>query len=117
MEKNISIIEDVNGNQVVIVNDIRFKGKRNIDWDEVEQYLKQYVGQFIENAESKEKIYVGSDLPDEYSGSNYTARLKGALAKAKANAAQVIPAMIEIAKNRRFQENLEKKHDKDAKYG
>ena len=57
MERNISVIKDVNGNQIVIVNDIRFKGKRNIDWDEVEQYLKQYVGEFIEIAESKEIIY------------------------------------------------------------
>ena len=48
MERNISVIKDVKGNQIVIVNDIRFKGKRNIDWDEVEQYLKQYVGEFIE---------------------------------------------------------------------
>ena len=56
MERNISVIKDVNGNQIVMVNDIRFKGKRNIDWDEVEQYLKQYVGEFIEIAESKEKL-------------------------------------------------------------
>lgn len=117
MERNISVIKDVNGNQIVIVNDIRFKGKRNIDWDEVEQYLKQYVGEFIEIAESKEIIYIGSDLPDEYSGSNYTAKLKGTLAKAKANAAQGIPEMIEIAQNKRFRENLERKHDKNAKYG
>lgn len=117
MKRNISVIKDVNENQIVIINDIRFKGKRNIDWDEVEQYLKQYVGEFIENIENKETIHIGSDLPDEYSGSNYTARLKGALAKAKANAAQGIPEMIEIAGNRRFQENLEKKHDKNAKYG
>lgn len=117
MERNISVIKDVNGNQIVIVNDIRFKGKRNIDWDEVEQYLKQYVGEFIEIAESKEIIYIGSDLPDEYSGSKYTAKLKGALAKAKANAAQGIPEMIEISENKRFQENLERKHDKNAKFG
>ena len=39
------------------------------------------------------------------------------MAKAKANAAQGIPEMIEIAHNRRFQKNLEKKHDKNAKYG
>ena len=117
MERNISVIKDVKGNQIVIVNDIRFKGKRNIDWDEVEQYLKQYVGEFIEIAGSKEIIYIGSDLPDEYSGSNYTAKLKGALAKAKANAAPGIPEMIESAENRRFQENLERKYNKNAKYG
>ena len=114
MERNISVIKDVNGKQIVIVNDIRFKGKRNIDWDEVEQYLKQYVGEFIEIAESKEIIYIGSDLPDEYSGSKYTAKLKGALAKAKANASQGIPEIIEIAENKRFQENLERKHSKNS---
>ena len=36
MERNISVIKDVDGDRIVIVNDIRFKGKRNIDWDEVE---------------------------------------------------------------------------------
>ena len=57
MERNICVIKDVNGKQIVIVNDIRFKGKRNIDWDEVEQYLKQFVGELIEITESKEIIY------------------------------------------------------------
>lgn len=71
MERNISVIKDVNGNQIVVINDIRFKGRQNIDWDEVEQYLKQYVGEFVEIAESKEIIYIGNDLPDEYAGSNY----------------------------------------------
>ena len=34
--------------------------------------------------------------------------MKGALAKAKANAAQGIPEIIEIAGNKRFRENLAK---------
>ena len=117
MERNISVIKDVNGNQIVVINDIRFKGRQNIDWDEVEQYLKLYVGEFVEIAESKEIIYIGNDLPDEYTGSNYTAKLKGTLAKAKANAAQGIPEMVEIAENKRFRENLAKKHDKNARFG
>lgn len=91
--------------------------KSDIDWDEIEQYLKQYVGEFVEIAESKEIIYRGSDLPDEYTGSNYTAKLKGALVKAKANAAQGIPKMIEIAENKRFRENLVEKHNKNARFG
>lgn len=33
MERNISIIKDLNGNQIVVINDIRFKGRQNIDWD------------------------------------------------------------------------------------
>lgn len=39
------------------------------------------------------------------------------LIKAKANAAQGIPELIEIALNKRFKENLEEKHSGDAKYG
>lgn len=117
MKRNISVIKNVSGNQIVVINDIRFKGRQNIDWDEVKQYLKQYVGEFVEIAKSKEIIYIGNDLPDEYTGSNYTARLKGALAKAKANAAQGIPELIEIAENKRFRENLAKKHDNDARFG
>ena len=117
MERNISVVKDVNGNQIVVINDIQFKGRQNINWDEGEQYLKQYVGEFVEIAESKEIIYIGKDLPDEYAGSKYTAKLKGALAKAKANAAQGIPEMIEIAENKRFRENLAKKHNRNARFG
>ena len=36
-------------------------------------------------------VYIGTDLPDEYTNSNYTHRLKGTSAKAKANAVFVLP--------------------------
>lgn len=42
--------------------------------------------------------------------------LKGAVAKAKANAAQGIPELIQITTNQEFSENTKKKHIKDAKY-
>ena len=97
MERNISVIKDVNGNNIVLINDIRFKGKRQIDWKDVEDYLRKYIGEFYQIAESKDLIYIGSDFKDEFSGSNDTARLRGTLAKAKANAAQGIPQLIENA--------------------
>ena len=56
-------------------------------------------------------------MPDEYANSNYTHRLKGASAKAKANAAQGLPEMIEIATGKQFEENRKEKHNKDAQYG
>lgn len=117
MKRNICIVRDHSGNKIAVVHDIKFKGRQNIDWDGVETYLKQYVGEVVEIAESKEIVYIGSDLPDEYTRSIYTAKLKGALAKAKANAAQGIPEIIEIATNKRFQENLAKKHDNNARFG
>ena len=117
MDRNVSINTDLNGRKVVMINDIRFKGKRKIDWTDVENYLKKYIGDIYEIEDTQEKIYIGKDLPDEFSGSEDTSRLKGALAKAKANEAQAIPELIEIAINKRYKENLSVKHKSNAKYG
>ena len=37
-KRNVSVIQDVDGNNIVIINDIRFKGKRSIDWTDVREY-------------------------------------------------------------------------------
>lgn len=96
LDRNISIITDLKGNRIVLINDIIFKGKRSVNWDEVKQYLEIYVDEFYEIADTKDIVYIGKELPDEYTGSRYTYSLKGANAKAKANAAQGIPEMIEM---------------------
>ena len=115
--RNVYIVQDLNGNNIVIINDIIFKGRQNISWNDVEKYLTKYVGQFYTIADSKEVVYIGSDLPDEYAHSEYTNILKGANAKAKANAAQGIPELIEISTGKRFTPNTKSKHNNDAKYG
>lgn len=56
-------------------------------------------------------------FPDEYAGSKYTRAAKGARAKAKANVAQGIREIIEIAVNRTFRENHKGKHGADAGKG
>ena len=117
MNRNISLIKDINGNKIVVINDIIFKGKRLINWDKVENYLKRYVGEVYEIVESKDIIYIGKDLPDEYSGSRYTHKLRGTLAKAKANAAQGIPEMIESASGKRFWKNNDDRHKRNAMFG
>lgn len=117
MNRNVNVITDLNGNKIVLINDIVFKGKRSINWKDVEEYLRQYVGEFYEIADTNEIVFIGADLPDEYANSNYTHNLKGASAKAKANAAQGLPEMIEIATGKEYQENKKDKHNKDAKYG
>ena len=43
-KRNVSVIQDVDGNNIVIINDIRFKGKRSVDWKDVREYLKEHVG-------------------------------------------------------------------------
>lgn len=117
MKRNVNVITDVNGNKIVMINDIIFKGKRSVNWNEVEEYLKRYVGEFYEIAGTNDIIYIGSDLPDEYANSNYTYRLKGASAKAKANAVQGLPEIINTAYEKRFEINIKKKHTKDAQLG
>ena len=44
MERKVNVIEDLNGKKTVFVYDILFKGKRAVNWDEVEKYVRQYVG-------------------------------------------------------------------------
>ena len=84
--RNVSIVKDLNGNNIVIINDIVFKGKKSISWKDVEKYLMRYVGELYTIVATNEVVYIGADLPDEYAHSEYTNILKGANAKAKANA-------------------------------
>ena len=116
-KRNVSIIHDAEGNKIVLINDIIFKGKRSVEWADVEKYLRQYVGEFYQIADTKDIIYIGTDLPDEYAGSNYTKHIKGTVAKAKANAVQAIPEMIEIATSKVYEENKKNKHSRHAKNG
>jgi hypothetical protein len=117
MERKVNVVEDLDGNKIVVIHDIRFKGKRSVEWTDVEQYLKQYVGEAHIIKSTNDMVYIGSDLPDEYTHSNYTKILKGANAKAKANAVQGIPEMLMIANEKEFESNRKDKHLKDAKYG
>lgn len=117
MQGNIDVVEDLNGNKIVVIHDIRFKGRQAIKWNDVEKYLKQYVGEAHIIESTNDMVYIGADLPEEYAHSNYTNTLKGANAKAKANASQGIPEMLMIADEREYEENRKTKHIKDAKYG
>lgn len=117
MERKVNIIEDLDGNKIVFIHEIRFKGKRSVDWKDVEAYLKQYVGEMQIVEDTSDMVYIGPDLPDEYAHSKYTKILKGTNAKAKANATQGLPGMIEIAQKKEYHENTKDKHNRDAKYG
>lgn len=77
-DQRIHIIQDENNKSIVLINDIRFKSRRNIDWNEIEEYLKEYIGNTYEILETCEKIYIGNDFPDEFCHSKDKIRLKGA---------------------------------------
>ena len=68
LDRNINVITDLNGNKIVLINDIIFKGKKSINWDDVRTYLESYVDKFYEIADTKDIVYIGKDLPDEYAG-------------------------------------------------
>lgn len=102
---------------VSIVDEIIFTNKQNIPWNEVEKYLKRYIGNTYVVAEYQDYISIAGDFPDEYAESQYTKKLRGAVAKAKANASQIVGNLIVNATNRRWVENKNDKHNRDASEG
>ncbi len=114
---NVSIITDAEGNQIVVINDLRFKRSKKVDWNVVESYLKEYIGVCTEIFDTNDMIYIGSDFPDEYSHSKDTKVLRGPNEYAKANASVAIKELIQIASNKVFSENYKDKHNNKAKYG
>ncbi len=113
----LEIMVDSAGNKIVIIPDIIFSNKQNIDWKEVEVYLEKYIGEMVEITHTKDIIYIGKDFPDEYAGSKYTRCARGARAKAKANAVQGVRELIEIATEKTFRKNHKEKHNADAANG
>ena len=117
MEKHIDIITDAEGKKIVLINDIRFKGKTRKEWEKIEEYLKEYVGKFYEIAETSEKIYIGKDFPDEFAHGKDKTVLKGPNLKAKANASRVVGQLVQIATNKASESDYNSKHKNRAKYG
>lgn len=111
------VIRDDNNKKMVVIPHVVFKGKRSISWKQVEQYLISYVGKLFEVSETKDLIYIDKSFADEYAGSVYTQKLRGALPKVKANMSQGIPEMIEIATEKRWKEDFQGKHKKRAGKG
>jgi len=98
----------------VEVNKTIFKGKQNIAWNDVEKYLRKYDGLIINNNEYGDSIKINALFADEYTSSNYTKKLRGGLAKTKANIVQVIPELIAFASNRIWVKNKDIKHSENA---
>ena len=72
--RNVSVIKDADGNSIVMINDIIFKGKRSLNWEDVEQYLKDYVGDFYSIAEDGEIVFtvmMGKSVDTTYSTQDF----------------------------------------------
>ncbi|WP_251616090.1 hypothetical protein [Senimuribacter intestinalis] len=82
--------------------------------------IAEDIGNFYPIIESGQKVYIGKDLPSEFTQSKYTRwlmRNRKKLLNVKNQTSQEIGEIIEIATNRRWEKNLKDKHNKDAKYG
>ena len=113
----LQLITDEQKKKIVVLPSVIFKNKQNIKWNDVEIYLKKYVGTVVRVLETGDYIHIGKKFPNEFTGSKYTRTLKGARAKAKANVVQGIEEIIEIATDKRFKENYKSKHTSDAAKG
>lgn len=113
----VNVIREVEGKSIVLINDIVFKSRKSIDWDEVEKKLRKYVGECYEIIETADRVYIGKDFPDEFAHSNDTFNLKGANEKAKANLVSAVGELIRIATDRSLSVDHQKKHGEAAKEG
>lgn len=116
-----SIGKTTNGDNVVLIEDDIFAGKPNDvkAHKYIADYIKSHIGEVYTLIESGQKVYIGKDLPGEFTQSQYTKSLRGQKSKANAKnqSAQNFGELIEIASNRNWVKNRKTKHSEDAKFG
>lgn len=117
MERNTNVIENRDGKKIVVIHDIRFKGKTRAEWKEIEEILKEYIGKHYEIVETCEVVYIGKEFPDEFTHGTDKTILRGPNLKAKANASLVIGELIQIGTNRSATPDYESRHGKQAAGG
>ena len=85
----------------------------------IADYIAEHIGEAYTIIESGQKVYIGDDLPNEYTQSKYTKNVlknNPNIIKTKNRASVNLGEMIEIAINRRWEKTKHEK-TKDAKYG
>lgn len=112
-------LKNINGNQIVWVENSHLTNKELKNPHAIAKYIEAHIGEVYTIIESGQKVYIGKDLPKEYTRSKYTSYLRKTndqMAKAKAKATGELGLLIETATNRRWEETRHT-HNKDAKYG
>lgn len=85
----------------------------------IANYIAEHIGEVYTILESGQKVYIGKDLPSEYTQSKYTKQIlrsRPGVLKIKHRSVVGIGEMIEIATNRRW-EKTRHPESKDAKFG
>lgn len=57
----LDIVTDESGNEVVLLPEIIFSNKQNINWNDVEDYLGKYVGELITSLDKGTQPFVVCD--------------------------------------------------------
>ena len=115
---NLSL-KDIGGRKTVWIENNTLSAKELRNHKAVADYIAEHIGEVYTIIESGQKVYLGEDLPTEYTHSKYTTYLQKydrSTLKAKNKASGALGEMIEIATNRRWEET-QHAHNKDARYG
>ena len=113
-------LREADGKQVVWIDDNILKQNDGQPTHQfIANYIAEHIGEVYTILESGQKVYIGEELPKEYTQSKYTQtilRRNKSLLQAKNRAVSGMGEMIEIATNRRW-EKTRHTQSKDAKYG
>ena len=112
-------LRSVGGRDIVWVDSNPLTSKELRNHKSVEDYIAQHIGEVYTIIESGQRVYLGEDLPGEYTHSRYTDSIRTrqpGLHRAKNRVVSDLGLLIETSTNRRWEQT---KHplSKDAKYG
>lgn len=112
-------VRTVNGQKIVWIENSGLTNKQLKNHQAIADYIAEHIGEVYTVIETGDRVYIGEDLPSEYTHSTYTSYLQQknkTVLKAKNKAVDGLGEMIEIASNRRW-EATRHSSSKDAKYG
>lgn len=116
---HFSVIYNNDGsfNRVKITDNIFENNNNKSITKTIKDYLTEHIGEYAEIIESRQRVYLGEDLPGEYAFSKSTRGLTLAQKMAKGRATTGLKEIINNATNRKYSNYKKTKHITDAKYG
>lgn len=114
-----SRIVGVNGENIALIENSKLTNKDLRDPKKIAQLIANHIGELYTVIEDGTKVFIGDDLPNEYTRSKDTALLlrnDPGTARAKNRISDDLGLLIETARNRRWEKTRHTK-SKDAKLG
>ena len=112
---SIKVSED--GEKISVADTKIFNKKTQDLRQSIAQVIRENIGDYYKILEDGNKIYIGKDLPGEYTYSKSAQLLSRDKTIIKGNIANNLGEMIEIANNGVWEANRKAKHSKDAQFG